>query len=219
MYCHNELAQKIESFILQNKTMRRKLDNHIVYTPSILIIKEPRILQIPTKKASSNPPITLEKKHRPYELEEISSEIKKVKLTKDDGAVNLYNVIFFSPHSNFIFSIVLNSCHFIFNKQVVSLKGTNSSEEEKANNSKVMNCSDESEKTEKKIENNTKKLRKIEEELVTDTPPDRKKERLNYIYSYKENDRKKLIEITDYDLRTLDADKFLNDTIINFFLK
>ena len=115
--------------------------------------------------------------------------------------------------------MVLNSCHFIFNKQVVSLKGTNSSEEEKANNSKVMNCSDESEKTEKKIENNTKKLRKIEEELVTDTPPDRKKERLNYIYSYKENDRKKLIEITDYDLRTLDADKFLNDTIINFFLK
>lgn len=89
----------------------------------------------------------------------------------------------------------------------------------------MINCSDESEKnekngkTEKKIENNTKKLRKIEEELVTDTPSERKKERQNYIYSYKENDRKKLIEITDYDLRTLDADKFLNDTIINFFLK
>lgn len=103
MYCHNELAQKIESFILQNKRMRRKLDNHIVYSPSILIIKEPRILQIPTKKASSNPQITLEKKHRPYELEEISSEIKKVKLTKDDGAVNLYNVIFFLSPLKFYF--------------------------------------------------------------------------------------------------------------------
>lgn len=121
--------------------------------------------------------------------------------------------------------MILNSSHFISNEQVVSLKGTNSSEEEKANNSKVINCSDESGKNEKngkpekKIENNTKKIRKFEEELVTDAPSERKKERQNYIYSYKENDRKKLIEITDYDLRSLDADKFLNDTIINFFLK
>jgi len=92
MLCHNELAQKIESFILQNKTMRRKLDKPYFFK-SYSIVKESRILQVPTKKASINTPIIKEKKPRPYDLEEISTEIKKVKLTKDSSTINLVNVI------------------------------------------------------------------------------------------------------------------------------
>lgn len=59
----------------------------------------------------------------------------------------------------------------------------------------------------------------MEEELKDETLSDRKKISLKYIYSYEENGKKKFIEITDYDLKTLESDKFLNDTIINFFLK
>ena len=92
MLCYdNELVQKIESFILQNKTMRSNLAKHPFYK-SQPINKEPRSFHAPTKKASQTPPFQKLKKPRPYDLDEISTEIKKVKLTKDSISYNMVSV-------------------------------------------------------------------------------------------------------------------------------
>jgi len=105
------------------------------------------------------------------------------------------------------------------------LKSIKQIEEEKANDSTALNGKEEIVKNEKngkndkKIDNNKKKPLKMEEEDRNDGQNEREKELFKFIYSYIENDKKKFIEITDYDMKTLEKDKFLNDTIINFFLK
>ena len=90
MLCYNELVQKIESYTLLNKTMRKNLGNN-PYFKSYLLNKEPRTLHAPSKKASQPVPIVT-KKPRSYKLEELSSEIKKVKLTKDNPNINIVTV-------------------------------------------------------------------------------------------------------------------------------
>ena len=57
-------------------------------------------------------------------------------------------------------------------------------------------------------------------ELQIEIPLNQKEEgNFGYLYSYQENQRKKFIEIKAYDLQTLEDDRLVNDTIINFFLK
>lgn len=87
MLFHYELFQKRESFILQNKTMRNNLDKHIEKN---FQKKEPALLTTATKTAPLPQQLTKSLKHKSeFDLNEVSLEIKKVKLTKGSATINL----------------------------------------------------------------------------------------------------------------------------------
>lgn len=106
MFCQHEFDQKIQSYISQNKSMRRKLQTH-TYCSRQTTLQEQRILEVATKKAISSIPFQpiKEKKPRSFDFEQISSDIKRVKLTKESPSINLANVIieFHSKTSRFKF--------------------------------------------------------------------------------------------------------------------
>lgn len=63
------------------------------------------------------------------------------------------------------------------------------------------------------------RIKKLEEKIRENGENNKGYDAFKYIYSYEENNKKKFLQITNHDKKTLESDQLINDTIINFFLK
>lgn len=93
MQFDNELYQKIQSFIEHNKSMRNKIFQKKYRPSNINPTKSTLNLEPTPKKSAPTPNIRKTRNSNTLkDLQDISSEIKKIKLSKDFPELNLVQV-------------------------------------------------------------------------------------------------------------------------------